>query len=72
MALFEHPVTPPRRAAEQSVELAVGHRQSGTVFEIFEIETEGTIRLDIDQPLADNLLITRLSVGGKAHQFVLA
>ena len=42
-----------RRRAEQRIESGVGHRQPGTVVEVFHIEPEATVVLDVDELLLD-------------------
>ena len=61
-----------RRRAEQRVEALVRHRQPGAVIEIVEIEAERSVRLEIDQIVANLLHVARLAIGREPHQLVFA
>ena len=60
------------RAAEERIELRIGHAQSGTVVEIAHVQTERPVFLDINQVFEDQLAELGLAVGRKAHDLVLA
>ena len=61
-----------RRAAEQLVELRIGHAQSGAVVEVVHVETERAVVLHVDEMVADLLHEPRLAIGREAHHLVLA
>src|SRR5262249_52805549 len=62
----------PGRPTEQTVELLVGHPKSGAVVEIAQIEPEGAVRLQVDEVIEDQLCVAGLTIGGEAHDLVLA
>ena len=61
-----------RGKPEQVLELPVGHRQTCAIIEIRKIETERTVRLQINQVIQDGLRVFGLAVGGQPHQLVFA
>ena len=61
-----------RRPAEQRVEALVGHRQAGHVVEIFGVEAERAVGLEVDQMVEDRAGVARLAIRREAHQLVLA
>ena len=61
-----------RRAAEQRLEPAVGHREAGTVVEIVEVKAERAVRLQVDHVVEDGAHVLRLAVGREAHHLVFA
>ena len=61
-----------RGPAEQRVEALVRHGQPGAIVEVVEIEAERAVGLEIDQVVANDLLVFRRAVGRKPHQLVLA
>src|SRR5262249_53641425 len=61
-----------RRPVEQRVEALVGHGEAGAIVEILEIEPKRAVGLEIDQVVANDLLVFRRSIGRKPHQLVFA
>ena len=61
-----------RRPAEQRIEALVRHGQPGAVVEIVEIEAERAVGLEIDQVVANDLLVFRRPIGREPHQLVFA
>ncbi len=72
MPLLERCLRGSRPAAEETIEPAVGHRQSLAVLEIVHVEPEAAVGLHVDQARADQLLVDRPAIGGQPHQLVLA
>ena len=72
MLLLEPGLGIARRRAEQRMEALVRHGQPGAIVEIIEIEAERAVGLEIDQIVANDLLVFRRSVGREPHQLVLA
>ncbi len=62
----------PRRAAEQAVERAVGHRQPGEVVEVLLIQPERAILLKVNQLFQDEIHVLGLAVRRETHHLVLA
>ena len=60
------------RTTEQSVELLVRHRQTGTVVEVRHVEAERTVRPEIDEIVENRLRIGRLAIGRQTHYLVFA
>jgi len=54
------------------VELFRGHRETGAIVKVREIETDRTVVLQVDDVLENLLRIGRLAVWREAHEFVLA
>ena len=61
-----------RRLAEEPVELAVRHRQANAVVEIFKVELERAVGLEVDQIVENYRGVTRLPIGSEPHQLVFA
>jgi hypothetical protein len=61
-----------RRRAEQTVEARIGHRQPGAIVEVFEIEPERAVGLEINEIVVDELREARRAVGREPHHLVLA
>ena len=61
-----------RRRAEQRVEALVRHGQPGAVVEIVEIEPERAVGLEVDQVVANDVLVFRRPIGREPHQLVFA
>src|SRR6185437_13709910 len=60
------------RAAEESVELFVRHRQALAIVEIGHVHLETAIRAQVDEMLANGIGEARLAVRSEAHEFVFA
>ena len=61
-----------RRAAEQLVERAVGHRQAGEIVEVLLVQPERAVFLQVDQLVVDQVDVLRLAVRREAHDLVFA
>jgi hypothetical protein len=61
-----------RPAAEQLIELAVGHGQAYGIIEVFLVEAERAVVLEIYQMIEDQPGVLRLAVRRQAHHFVFA
>jgi len=72
MALLEVRFGTPRRAAEQRVELPVGHRQPLAVVEVLHVQPEAAVIAQGDQVARNPILVERPAVRRQAHQLVLA
>ena len=72
MALRQRLIGLARRATEQRVERAVGHRQAGAVVEVVEIQAKRAVRLQVDQVVEYGLHVFWLAVGRETHQLVFA
>ena len=62
----------PRRRAEQTVERAVRHRETGQIVEVLLIERERAVFLQVHQLPVDQIHVLRLAVRGETHDLVLA
>ena len=51
--LLDGRLRPPRRAAEQVVELPAGHRQALAVVEVLHVQPEAAVGLEVDEVLVD-------------------
>ena len=61
-----------RRSLEEVVEPGVGHRQPGAIVEVGQVETEGSVGLEVDQMVENALRIPRRAVRREPHDLVLA
>src|SRR5262245_53120876 len=57
--------------AKERMEAAVGHGQAGAVIEIAYVQMKGPVFFDINQVLLNQIHVTRLTIWGQAHDFVL-
>ena len=60
------------RSAEQPVEFMVGHFEADRIIEILGVDLEGTVILDINQVLFDQIDVFRFPVGSQPHQLIFA
>ncbi len=72
LALGQRRLRPPRRAAEQPLELPRRHGQPLAVIEVGHVHAERAVRLQIDQLVPDQVGVLGLAVGGQSHQLVFA
>ena len=72
LSLREFRLRNPRRSAEKLIERPVGHGEASEVVEIFLVEREGAVFLEIDQLAQDEVDILRLAVRRKAQDLVFA
>ena len=70
--LREEFLGPASRPFKQLVELAVRHRESGAVVEVIQIQSEGTVGLQIDEVIQNLLCESGRAIWRQAHYFVLA
>ena len=61
-----------RRAAQETMEPSIGHRQPLAVLEIVHVEPEAAVGFEVHQMLEDQVPVDRLPVRGQTHQLVFA
>ena len=66
VALGQELVRPAGRTAEELVEAGVGHAEPGAVVEVAEVEAEGAVGLEIDEPVEDEAGRTSARRRGRA------
>ena len=60
------------RAVEELFHLRIGHGQALAIIEVGHVHPEGAVLFQIKQVVDDEVFVFWLSVGGEAHEFVLA